>query len=425
MEHEIAFEVGATNLRFGFGITREVGMDLVDMGVKNVMVVTDPYLSKSEPVSVLLESLEKEKLRYTLYDRANVEPTDASFRDAVKFAREGDFDGFVGIGGGTSIDTAKVSNLVSSHPADLLDYVNAPIGKGKPVPGPLKPMIAIPTTSGSGSETTGVIIFDLVEMHSKTGIAHRHIKPTMAIIDPENTRSLPREVTASTAMDVLVGAVEAYTAIPYTERPLPERPGLRPPYQGINYIADIWAVQAMKMVAENLPRVYEDSSDDEARAQMLLAAAYTGTGFAYSGVHLPHGMSYPVSGLVKDFMPPGYPVDRPLIPHGISVVLNAPAVFRFTGSACPGRHLEAAQFIGADIRGAKEADAGEILADQIIRIMQRVQIPNGLGAVGYTRQDIPALVKGTLPQHRVNKLSPKPAGEKELAAIFEDAMVYW
>jgi len=425
MEHEIAFEVGATNLRFGFGITREVGMDLVDMGVKNVMVVTDPYLSKSEPVSVLLESLEKEKLRYSLYDRANVEPTDASFRDAVKFAQEGDFDGFVGIGGGTSIDTAKVSNLYSSHPADLLDYVNAPIGKGKPVPGPLKPMIAIPTTSGSGSETTGVIIFDLVEMHSKTGIAHRHIKPTMAIIDPENTRSLPREVTASTAMDVLVGAVEAYTAIHYTERPLPERPNLRPPYQGINYIADIWAVQAMKMVAENLPRVYEDPSDDEARGQMLLAAAYTGTGFAYSGVHLPHGMSYPVSGLESDLIPPGYPVDRPLIPHGISVVLNAPAVFRFTASACPERHLEAAQFIGADIRGAKEADAGKILADQIIRIMQRVRIPNGLGAVGYTPEDIPALVKGTLPQHRVNKLSPKPAGEKALAAIFEDAMVYW
>jgi hydroxyacid-oxoacid transhydrogenase len=425
MEHEIAFEVGATNLRFGFGITREVGMDLADMGVKNVMVVTDPYVSKSEPVGVLLESLEREKLRYSLFDKAHVEPTDTSFNEAIKFAREGDFDGFVGIGGGTSIDTAKVSSLYSTHPADLLDYVNAPIGKGKPVPGPLKPIIAIPTTSGSGSETTGVIIFDLVEMHSKTGIAHGYIKPTMAVIDPENTRTLPPEVAASTAMDVLVGAVEAYTAIHYTERPRPERPGLRPPYQGINYISDVWAVQAMKMVAENLPRVFDDSSDDEARAQMLLAAAYTGTGFAYSGVHLPHGMSYPVSGLVKDFIPPGYPVDYPLIPHGISVVLNAPAVFRFTGSACPDRHLKAAEIIGADISRAKEADAGKILADQIIRIMKRVKIPNGLSAVGYTREDIPALVKGTLPQHRVIKLSPRPVGKEELAALFEDAMAYW
>jgi hydroxyacid-oxoacid transhydrogenase len=425
VEKEMAFEVGSTSLRFGFGVTQEVGMDLADMGVKNVMVCTDPHVARLKPVSTLLESLEKEKIRYSLFDRARVEPTDVSFKEAIAFAQEGDFDGFVGIGGGTSIDTAKVSNLYSTYPADLLDYVNAPIGKGKSVPGPLKPMIAIPTTSGSGSETTGVIIFDFVEMHSKTGIAHRHIKPTIAVIDPENTRTLPPEVVASTAMDVLVGAVEAYTAILYTERPRPERPGLRPPYQGINFISDVWAVQAMKMVSEYLPRAFDDPSDDEARAQMLLAAAYTGTGFAYAGVHLPHGMSYPVSGLVRDFIPPGYPVDHPLIPHGISVVLNAPAVFRFTGSACPDRHLKASEILGASISRARQADAGKILADRLIKIMKRVKIPNGLNAVGYTPEDIPALVKGTLPQHRVIKLSPRPAGEDELTALFQDAMVYW
>jgi hydroxyacid-oxoacid transhydrogenase len=323
------------------------------------------------------------------------------------------------------MDTAKAANLYSTYPADFLDYVNAPIGKGKPIPGPVKPLIAIPTTSGTGSETTGVIIFDLVEMHAKTGIANRYLKPTLGVVDPENTRSLPPEVAASSGLDVLTHALESYTAMPYTGRPLPDRPILRPAYQGSNPISDLWAIQALEMMAKNLTRVFDDPSDDEARAQMLLAASFAGIGFGNAGVHLPHGMAYPVGGMVRDFIPPGYPVDYPLVPHGMAVVLNAPAVFRFTGSANPGRHLKAAEILGADISGASDADAGKILADQIIAIMKRVKIPNGLSALGFTRDDIPALVKGTLPQHRVTKLSPRPAGEEELTALFEDAMSYW
>jgi hydroxyacid-oxoacid transhydrogenase len=425
MEHDIAFEMATSSIRFGFGVTCEVGMDMADMGVKNVMVVTDPYMTESEPVETVLKSLDDEKIQYSLFGKAQVEPTDTSLKEAIKFAQGGNFDGFVGIGGGSSMDTAKAANLYSTYPADFLDYVNAPIGKGKPIPGPVKPLIAIPTTSGTGSETTGVIIFDLVEMHAKTGIANRYLKPTLGVVDPENTRSLPPEVAASSGLDVLTHALESYTAMPYTGRPLPDRPILRPAYQGSNPISDLWAIQALEMMAKNLTRVFDDPSDDEARAQMLLAASFAGIGFGNAGVHLPHGMAYPVGGMVRDFIPPGYPVDYPLVPHGMAVVLNAPAVFRFTGSANPGRHLKAAEILGADISGASDADAGKILADQIIAIMKRVKIPNGLSALGFTRDDIPALVKGTLPQHRVTKLSPRPAGEEELTALFEDAMSYW
>ena len=425
MEHDIAFEMATSSIRFGFGATSEVGMDMADMGVKNIMVVTDPYMKESEPVKTVLKSLEDEKVQYSLFDKAEVEPTDTSLKEAIKYAQEGNFDGFIGVGGGSSMDTAKAANLYSTYPADFLDYVNAPIGKGKPIPGPVKPLIAIPTTSGTGSETTGVIIFDLVEMHAKTGIANRYLKPTLGVVDPENTRSLPPEVAASTGLDVLTHALESYTAMPYTGRPLPDRPNLRPAYQGSNPISDLWAIQALEMMAKNLTRVFDDPSDDEARAQMLLAASFAGIGFGNAGVHLPHGMAYPVGGMVRDFIPPGYPVDYPLVPHGMAVVLNAPAVFRFTGSANSGRHLKAAEILGADISGASDADAGTILADQVIAIMKRVKIPNGLSALGFTSDDIPALVKGTLPQHRVTKLAPRPAGEEELAALFEDAMRYW
>lgn len=425
MEQEIAFEMAASQIRFGQGVTREVGMDITDLGLRRVMVLTDPLLATLAPVSNVVESLRQNQIDFQLFGRVRVEPTDESFQEAITFARSGGFDGFVAVGGGSTMDTAKAANLYSTYPAEFLDYVNPPVGKGRPVPGPVKPLIAIPTTAGTGSETTGVAIFDLIKIHAKTGIAHRRLKPTLGLLDPENTRTLPPAVAASTGLDVLSHAVESYTTLPYTQRPRPERPLLRPAYQGCNPISDVWALQALRMVARYLQRAVENPSDDEARAQMLLAASYAGMGFGNAGVHLPHGMSYPVAGMVRTFRPEGYKVDHPMVPHGVSVILNAPAVFRFTASACPERHLHAAEILGADVSRAKPADAGQILADQIIRFMKCLNVPSGLKAVGYGLSDIPALVKGTLPQHRVTKLSPRPASEEDLARLFEDAMSYW
>ena len=425
MNSEYAVELATSNIRYGPGVTREIGPELSDQKLGRVMVLTDPHLAKLTPVATVLESLETQKISYALFDRVRVEPTDHSFKEAIEFAGKEPFDAFVAVGGGSTIDTAKAANLYTSQPADFLDYVNPPIGKGLPVPGPLKPLFAIPTTAGTGSETTGVAIFDYTPLHAKTGIAHRRLKPTLGMLDPDNTRTLPPEVAASTGLDVLSHALESFTAIPYTDRPRPERPILRPAYQGSNPISDVWSLQALAMLRQFLPRAVEDPGDDEARGMMLLAAAYAGIGFGNAGVHLPHGMSYPVSGMVKDYRSPGYPVDRSLVPHGVSVILNAPAVFRFTAPACPGRHLEVAKVLGANVDGVRLEDAGKVLADQIITFMQRLKVPNGLSAIGYSSEDIPALVEGTLPQHRVTKLSPRPAGPEELAAMFEDAMTAW
>ena len=426
MSREIAFELAASNVRFGPGVTREVGMDLVDLGVRTALVVTDPTVARLSPTRTTLASLEEAGVEAVIYDRVRVEPTDVSFRDAIRFAETVAFDGIVAVGGGSVIDTAKAVNLYTTYPpADFLDYVNAPIGKATPVPGPLKPLIAIPTTAGTGSETTGVSIFDLTALHAKTGIASRRLKPTLGVLDPDHTVTMPPMVAASSGLDILCHAVESFTAIAYTSRPYPASPALRPAYQGSNPISDIWALQALRIVAQYLVRAVDDPADAEAREQMILAASYAGVGFGNAGVHLPHGMSYPVSGHVKQFRAPGYPTEYALVPHGISVILNAPAVFRFTGSANPARHLHAAEALGANVTGAKDADAGQILADRITWFMQRLRVPNGLHALGYTSSDIPALVEGTLPQHRVTKLSPRPAGPDDLAALFEHAMVAW
>jgi hydroxyacid-oxoacid transhydrogenase len=426
MDRESAFEMATSAIRFGPGVTREIGPELADLGLRRVMVVTDPNVGRLPPVATALQALDDSKIGYALFDKVRVEPTDRSFQEAIDFAKAGDFQGFVAIGGGSVIDTAKAANLYSTYPpADFLDYVNPPIGKGVPPPGPLKPLFAIPTTAGTGSETTGVAIFDRAELHAKTGIAHRRLKPTLGLLDPDNTRTQPPAVAASAGLDVLSHALESYTAIPYQKRPRPERPILRPAYQGSNPISDVWVLQSLRMVAEFLPRAVADPGDDQARSQMILASGYAGIGFGNAGVHLPHGMSYPVAGMVRAFKPAGYEVDHPIVPHGMSVILNAPAVFRFTASACPQRHLEAAAVLGADISRARAEDAGKILAERIIHFMQVLHMPNGLQAVGYSTADIPALVKSTLPQHRVTKLSPRLAGEDDLAKLFEDAMRYW
>ena len=421
---DTAYEIATSNIRFGPGTTKEIGMDLKDRGLQRVMVLTDPNLREQAPVQTALAAIAEAGVEYALFDQVRVEPTDASFKAAIAFAQQG-FDGFVAIGGGSVMDTAKAANVYTTYPADFLTYVNAPIGRGEPVPGPLKPLIAVPTTAGTGSETTGVAIFDFVEMKAKTGMAHRYMRPTLGIVDPDNTRSMPPQVAASTGLDVLSHALESYTALPFNQRPRPDRPQLRPAYQGSNPISDLWALEALRLVEQFLPRAVADPSDDEARSAMCLAAALAGIGFGNAGVHLPHGMSYPVAGMVESYVPEGYAIDYPLVPHGFAVIVNSPAVFRFTAPTCPQRHLRAAEVLGADCSGAKDEDAGAILADRIVSLMRQLGAPNGLSALGYGSQHIPALVEGTLPQHRVTKLSPRAADAEELAGIFEDALSYW
>ena len=425
MTFETIFTMDSSSIKYGPGATRELGHDIAQLGARRVMVVTDPRLASSEPVAISLDSLRRNNIDAVLFDQVQVEPTDASLAAAIQFATEGNFEGYVAVGGGSSMDTAKVANLYATYPADFLAYVNPPIGDGRPVPGRLKPLIAVPTTAGTGSETTGVAIFDLLEMQAKTGIAHRALRPLIGIVDPDNTRTLPRMVAACTGLDVLSHALESLTALPYHQRPAPKHPGLRPAYQGANPLSDIWAAKAIQMVSQYLIRAIEDPSDDDARGQMLLAAAFAGIGFGNAGVHLPHGMSYPVSGMVKDFVVDGYPADHSLIPHGMSVILNAPAVFRFTASANPERHLYGASLMGVDISEARPEEAGDLLAGAIIDLMRRTGMPNGLRAVGYGTQDVEVLVQGTLPQHRVTKLSPRPAEATDLVQLFLESMTIW
>ena len=422
---DTVFAIDSSSIHFGPGVTREVGFEMRRLGARRVMVVTDPRLKDGRAVGLTLDSLRAEGIEAILYDRVEVEPTDVSFKDAIAFAIEGDFDGYVAVGGGSSIDTCKAANLYATYPADFLAYVNAPIGEGRLAAGPLKPMIAIPTTAGTGSETTGGAIFDLLEMKAKTGISDRAIRPTIGLVDPDNTGTMPRMVAACSGFDVLCHGLESYTALPFSEREAPADPGKRPAYQGANPISDVWAISALEMVAQNIVPAVNDPSDDAARSNMMLAATFAGVGFGNAGVHLAHGMSYPVSGMVTEYLPDGYPEGHPMVPHGMGVVLCAPAVFRYTAPTNPERHLRCAQLLGADTSGAGLEDAGELLAAAILGYIRELGLPNGLSGVGYAVEDVDALVAGTLPQHRVTKLSPRPVDETSLRQLFLDSMTLW
>ena len=308
-------------------------MDLANMKAKNVGVYTDKNLVGLSPVKIALDSLTKAGIKYSVFDNVRVEPTDKSFMEAANFAKEKKFDAFLAVGGGSVMDTCKAANLFSSHPdAELMDFVAPPTGKGKPVSNPLKPLIAVPTTSGTGSETTGIAVFDFIEKKAKFGIANRAIRPTLGIVDPLHALHMPERVAAFSGFDVLCHALESFTAINYTERPRPTNPILRPTYQGSNPIADVWARETLHVLNKYFERSVYNKDDEKARSEMHLAATYAGTGIGSAGVHLCHGLSYSISGMVKSYKPEHYNEDFPIIPHGLSVVITAPAVFNFTGT---------------------------------------------------------------------------------------------
>lgn len=422
---DAVFSVDVSAISFGPGALTEVGANARELGMRRAALFTDPRIAELPFLQTVLDSCRAAGVDVALFTESRVEPTDASFKVAAAFAREAEVDGYISLGGGSVIDTAKAANLYATHPAEFMDYVNAPLGGGVPVPGALKPHIACPTTAGTGSECTGIAVFDLVEQGVKTGIAHRALRPTKAVIDPTVMASLPPSVVAAAGFDVLSHALESFTAIPHTRRAAVASPALRPMSQGANPWSDVGCREALRLTGRYLERAVADASDIEARENMMFAATLAGIAFGNAGVHVPHGMSYSVAGLVRDFNPAGYPDDHAMCPHGMSVIVNAPAAFRFTACACPERHIEGAELLGADVRGAGLEDAGEIVADRLMALMKATGMPNGVGGVGYGEADVDALAAGAHAQQRLIGNAPRSVSEEDLRGLYRAAMSYW
>jgi len=420
--HETIFTLEATPLKYGPGASEETGWELGRMGVGRVMLVSDPGVVETGITGRIVGLIEAEGIEVEVWDRSRVEPTADSFQAAADFAAEGGFDGFVAVGGGSSIDTAKVSDLIATHGGEIIDYVNPPVGGGKKPPGPLKPLLAVPTTAGTGAEATTVAILDIPDQRVKTGISHQFMRPNRGIVDPLLTMTMPSEVTSSCGLDVVCHAAESYLTKPYDERPKPESPDDRPPYQGSNPIADMWSAKALEYGGRFLRRAVESGDDVEARGAMMLGASLAGIGFGSAGVHIPHACAYPIAGLKHEWQPPGYPQDHPFVPHGWSVIVTAPAAFRFTYEAMPERHRQVAELLaGERIESADENTLPEI----IIQLMKDVGAPKGVRDLGYDEDDVDDLVEGAMKQQRLLVGAPREVGEEDLAGILRESMENW
>lgn len=415
---ESVFTYAAPALKFGRGSSAEVGHDLASYGARRVLLVTDPGVAATGHPARIAEQVAARGLDVTTYDRVHVEPTDESLVEAVEFARDaGPFDAILAVGGGSSIDTAKAVNLLTTNPGELMDYINAPVGKAVAPIHPLLPLVAVPTTTGTGSESTTICVLDVLSLKVKTGISHVALRPTLAVVDPDLTSSQPALVTAAAGMDILCHALESYTARWYADFDA-KQPEQRVPYCGANPIADMWSEKALSLLSGAFRAAVRDGSDAVAREQMAMAATFAGLGFGNAGVHIPHANAYPIAGRVRDYRPEGYP--GVLVPHGMAVSLTAPAAFRFTFDAAPDRHLHAARLL--DPTAVPGPDA---LPKVLTALMRDIGIPNGLGEVGYGDADVEDLVAGSLQQQRLLATAPRRPTDDDLASVFRGSMEHW
>jgi len=421
---ESVFTYGAPHLKFGEGAVDEIGFDVGQLGATRVLVVTDAGVAATGTPDRVAESLRRYGMRTEVFAGVHVEPTDESLRAAVAHAREtGPWDAFVAVGGGSAIDTAKAVDLLTTCDGELMDYVNLPVGGGRAPDRPLKPLVAVPTTAGTGAESTTICVLDVLSLKVKTGISHPRLRPVLAVVDPSVTLTLPAEVTASCGMDILCHALESYTARPYTDFDR-KRPEQRVPYCGANPIADMWSERAISLLSGAFRRAVHKGHDDPgARHDMMLAATFAGLGFGNAGVHVPHANGYPIAGRVRDFHPAGYPAGEPLVPHGMSVSLTAPAAFRWLFDTAPERHVHAARLLAPSLEPPD--DAADHLPLAIAALMRDIGIPNGIGGVGFGEADVPDLVDGALKQQRLLAAAPRAVGAEDLAEIFTASVEIW
>ncbi|KQY56825.1 hydroxyacid-oxoacid transhydrogenase [Nocardioides sp. Root140] len=419
---ETVFTYGAPGLKFGRGASAEIGHDLATFDARRVLLVTDPGVAATGHPARIAEQIAATGIEVVVFEDAHVEPTDESLAGAVEFGRsEGPFDAYVAVGGGSAIDTAKAVNLLGTNEGELMDYINAPVGRALAPEHALKPLVAVPTTTGTGSESTTICVLDVLSLKVKTGISHPRLRPTLAVVDPDLTMTQPAMVTAAAGMDILCHALESYTARWFADFPA-KQASERVPYCGANPIADMWSEKALSLLAGAFRAAVRDGSDAPAREQMALAATFAGMGFGNAGVHIPHANAYPIAGRVRDYRPAGYPQDEAMVPHGMAVSLTAPEAFRFTFDAAPERHLHAARLLDP---ASSAADSPALLPDVLTALMRDIGLPSGLAEVGYADGDVDDLVAGALKQQRLLATAPREVTGDDLAGVFRNSMEHW
>jgi alcohol dehydrogenase class IV len=391
----------AGQLLFGRGAAAQLGPEAARMKLNRLLVVTDRSLVGAGLVKAVEEPLAAAGISMEVFDGGVPEPSLDVVDRCLEQARAFKPDGLLGLGGGSNMDLTKAAAAVLSHGGTIRDYVGE-----ERVPGPVLPLICVPTTAGTGSEVTAASVLTDTANQIKVGVLSNYLRPRLALVDPLLTVSCPRKVTADSGIDALTHAIEAYTAVDNENFPLP--PGERSVYQGRHSLADCLAEKAIDLIGSYLPRAVAAPGDLIARENMALGATLAGLAFSNVGVALVHAMEYPVGGATH-------------CSHGAGNGLLLPFVMRFNLPARLPHFARVARLLGEDVSGLSEEAAAHRAVAAVERLKAAIGIPNRLRDLGVTREQLPLFAEKTLGIKRILRVNPRTVTTEEVLGIFEEA----
>jgi len=393
---------GPGQLLFGRDAVHQLGDVAEQLAAGRVLIITDQSLVNAGVVDRVRDPLTKAGVGVDVFDGGEPEPPIHVVESAVERARSFGPDVLLGLGGGSNMDVAKATAVILTHGGSPKDYAGDQV-----VPGPVMPLVLVPTTSGTGSEITAAAVLCDTEQGSKFGILSNHLRPKVALVDPLLTVSCPPHVTAGSGIDALTHAVEAYTAIENERFPLPV--GERTVYQGSHPVAESLGERAIRLIGQHLKRAVDEGGDVEAREGMALGATVAGMAFSNTGVAIVHAMEYAVSGTVHT-------------PHGLGCGLLLPYAMRYNAPACLPRMARIAELLGEDVAGLDEETAAERAVTAVENLKAQIGIPAKLSDVGVQPDQIPGMAETAFTLKRILRVNPREVTEEALESIFNSAL---
>ncbi len=418
---ETVWELEMPNIRFGRNAVEELDFQFEDLGVEpgaHGLIVTDGNLVSLGHAERVREQLDEYEV--DVYDDAEREPSLEAVDDCISFVRdrqgEEGYDFYVGLGGGSCIDTAKATRVVVANGGEVLDYIAEPTGEGQPVTESGAPLVLMPTTAGTGAEISPVAILSVEEKEIKEAISSDHVRADAAVLDPTLTTTLPPEQTAKTAMDALGHAIEGYTTHSYDSLLRAEDPASRPVYAGRTPVTEMFSEKAIQLLSSNVRRAVHNGDDLEARENMLQGALMGAISGLTAGASLCHAMAYPVGNRYHTY-------------HGETIAVLTPAsTLGYNAASDPERFAELARMFGVDTTGLNTREAADRLKAEYIQLQRDLNVlPSGLAELAdVDESDLDWLASQTVDtQERLLRCNPRPVTKEDVEGIFRDALYNW
>ena len=370
----------------GVGAVGEVGKEVTGLGAKRALLISDPGVMKAGIVEKVLSSLKGAKVKVSVFDRVEPDPRYEIVDECAEWARPQGIQCVIGVGGGSSLDVAKAVAVMLSNGGSISAFFGVDL-----VGRPGVPVVAVPTTAGTGSEVTPIVILSDEREKLKKGVVSPHLIPSVAILDPELTVGMPPSVTAATGMDALIHAIEAFTSINATP------------------FTDLLAARAMELLYSNIRKAYCNGSDIRARSHMLEGSLLAGISFANAGVTAVHAFAYPIG---AEFH----------IPHGIANTLMLPRVMEFNMIGALERFASIATMLGEAPSGLSLREAAQKAVTAMERLREDLGLPTHLSDFGVRTEDIPRLASGVLKVTRLLANNPRTVTQKDAEEIYRRSL---